>query len=118
MKAATRVEEYARTLDPVTTESVRSASATKVTQRLEALPQVFADPEATRASAALIKGYVLDNLKSLLIQFEANCQRNGITVHWAKDADSANRQILEICNQAGKCTVVKAKSMVSEEIHL
>jgi L-lactate dehydrogenase complex protein LldF len=116
----TRVEEFARTLDPATTESVRSASAAKVGSRLETLPAIFTDREQARADAQAVKDYVLDNLRALLLQLEERCIANGIQVHWAKGAESANRQILEICSRRGKpgATVVKAKSMATEEIHL
>jgi len=117
---SSRVEDYAREIAPGTTESVRSASALKVVQRSQALDQVFSDPDAARRAAAETKAYVLDNLKVLLLELEQNCTKNGIQVHWAKDAESANRQIIEICRLAAPRggTIAKAKSMATEEIHL
>lgn len=117
---ASRVEKFAESLAPSTTKSVRSASAAKVNSRREALPKIFADPESARREAARIKDQVLANLKHLLLELEANCTARGIQVHWATDAESANRQILAICERArpGGGSVVKAKSMATEEIHL
>lgn len=114
-----RVDEYASHLDPETVASVRKASAEKVGARLASLPKTFKDPNEARAVAAGIKNYVLDNLKPLLLQFEKKCLENGVQLHWAKDAESATRQILEICeNAAPGGAVVKGKSMATEEIHL
>lgn len=117
---SSRVDAFAAELAPRTAASVRSASATKVKQRLAALPQTFADPEAARTYAAQTKAAVLDNLKTLLIEFEANLLANGVTVHWARDAEEAREVIVGICRRAQPdgCTVVKGKSMATEEIHL
>lgn len=115
-----RVEKFAVGLSSETTASVRRATSSVVSARLSTLPTVFADPEAARQTAAEVKSYVLSNLRALLLEFEGKCAENGIIVHWAKDADSANRQILDICRRVAPegCTVAKAKSMATEEIHL
>ena len=42
----------------------------------------------------------------------------GGKVIWANDADEANREILNIFKRANVKTVIKSKSMVTEEIHL
>src|SRR5690606_24631144 len=39
-------------------------------------------------------------------------------VHYAEDADAANRIVLEICRKHGATLIAKSKSMVSEEIEL
>jgi L-lactate dehydrogenase complex protein LldF len=114
------VEEFARHIEAETTASVRSASAIKTQGRLVALAQAFDQPEDARSRAAEIKNYVLDNLKPLLLQFEAQCLANGMRVHWAADSAGARQIILEICRMQGgqPGTIVKAKSMATEEIHL
>jgi len=66
----------------------------------------------------VIKWRVMENLDKFLPEFEANFQRRGGKVIWANDADEANREILNIIQKAGAKTVVKSKSMVTEEIHL
>lgn len=117
---STRVDRFARGLPLKVVQSVRTASAGKVTGRLTGLAADFVDPEEARSKAAAIKAHVIANLKDYLLELEGACQQNGIHVHWAKDAASANEQILAICRKAapngGK--VVKAKSMATEEIHL
>ena len=71
-----------------------------------------------REAAKQIKDYALSRLDETLAEFEANLTKKGVTVHWAKDAEEANRIILQIAKDRGVKTVVKAKSMVSEEIAL
>jgi L-lactate dehydrogenase complex protein LldF len=66
----------------------------------------------------VIKWKVMENLDKFLPEFEANFQRRGGRVIWANDAEEANREILNIIQKAKAKTVVKSKSMVTEEIHL
>jgi L-lactate dehydrogenase complex protein LldF len=66
----------------------------------------------------VIKWKVMENLDKILPEFEANFQKRGGKVIWANDAEEANREILNILKKAGAKTVVKSKSMVTEEIHL
>ena len=67
--------------------------------------------EELRALASQIKSHVLSNLDVLLEQFEANAIRNGIHVHWAKDAEEHNKHVLNILNENGAKSLVKSKSM-------
>jgi L-lactate dehydrogenase complex protein LldF len=114
------VEQFAREIKPDTVDSVRAASASKTSARVTTLTDVFVDPEQARSDAAAVKSHVLDHLHGYLLQLEERCFANGIKVHWAKDAASANEIILRICRQAAPKggVVVKAKSMATEEIHL
>jgi len=114
------VEKFARKLSEDTTSSVRSTSVAKVDARVAALNEAFEDVEVARTQAAQVKEYVLDNLSTLLPQLELKCRLNGIDVHWAKDAATANQIILDLCKQSSPDggTIVKAKSMATEEIHL
>lgn len=111
-----RAEMFARELASDTVNSVRSASAIKVTSRTKALAAAFVDPEESRAEAQAVKDFVLDNLKDLLLQFEERATANGIHVHWASDAEAARRLILQIC--PAHAVIAKGKSMATEEIHL
>jgi L-lactate dehydrogenase complex protein LldF len=65
-----------------------------------------------------IKWKVMENLDKFLPEFESNFQKRGGKVIWANDADEANREILNIITKAGAKTVIKSKSMATEEIHL
>jgi len=66
----------------------------------------------------VIKWKVMENLDKFLPEFEANFQKRGGKVIWANDAAEANREILNIFKKANVKTVVKSKSMVTEEIQL
>lgn len=72
--------------------------------------------EAMRQQAAAIKRDALNRLPALLEQAEASMQANGIEVLWAVDAAEANRLVLEIAQKHDVHSVVKSKSMVTEEI--
>lgn len=81
----------------------------------------FADIAAwksLRARGAAAKRRVLARLPELLEQLEANCTANGITVHWAETTHEANSIVLKILQDHDAKTIVKGKSMVSEEMHL
>lgn len=78
----------------------------------------FANLENSKRRAHTIKWRVMENLDKLLPEFETNFQRRGGKVLWANDAKEANEQILNIIKKAGGKTVIKSKSMVTEEIHL
>lgn len=74
--------------------------------------------ETLRELASQIKANVLSELDSYLIQFEENAIKNGVTVHWAKDAQEHNNIILRILNGKNAKKLVKSKSMLTEECHL
>lgn len=74
--------------------------------------------EELREQASQIKQYTLANLADLLEQFEANATRNGIQVHWARDAAEHNEIVLGILQRHHVTKLVKSKSMLTEECHL
>jgi L-lactate dehydrogenase complex protein LldF len=81
----------------------------------------FPDPEAwtsLRARGAAIRRRSLARLPQLLEQLETRCRANGIQVHWAETSAEADRIIEGILTDHGVHTLIKGKSMVSEEIHL
>jgi L-lactate dehydrogenase complex protein LldF len=81
----------------------------------------FPDPrdlQDLRDLSTAIRSRSLLNLPALLEQFEANATRNGIRVHWAETCEQANELILGLLQAKGAKTLVKGKSMVSEEMHL
>ena len=114
------VEAFARQLAETTRDSVRATSVKVIESRKERLVDAFPDLEATRTQASQIKDFVLANISNLLSQLEMKCRLNGVQVHWAKDGESARKIILDICKEAAPDggTIVKAKSMATEEIHL
>jgi L-lactate dehydrogenase complex protein LldF len=76
------------------------------------------DWEDLRTSAQQIKQNVLRNLDSYLEQFEAACMKAGGQVHWARDADEANRIIVGIIQGHNEKEVIKVKTMTSDETRL
>src|SRR6185312_8303987 len=74
--------------------------------------------ENAKKKGHVIKWRVMENLDKFLPEFEANFQKRGGKVIWANDAEEANREILSIIQKAGAKTVVKSKSMATEEIQL
>ena len=78
----------------------------------------FINLENAKRKGHVIKWKVMENLDKFLPEFEANFQKRGGKVIWANDAEEANREILNIINKANAKTVVKSKSMVTEEIKL
>lgn len=76
------------------------------------------DWEQLRNAASQIKDNVLSELDRYLIQFEQNAQQNGIIVHWAADALEHNQIVLSLLKKAEVKSMVKSKSMLTEECHL
>ncbi|BDY06320.1 lactate utilization protein B [Ferrimonas sp. YFM] len=64
------------------------------------------------------KLHTLANLKHYLTEFEANCKKNGIVVHWAKDGKEHNEIVHSILAKHNVKNLVKSKSMLTEECHL
>ena len=71
-----------------------------------------------REAAHRIKTYAIASLDKLLVEFERSITARGAMVLWAKDAAEANRYVLDIAREHNVTRVVKAKSMVSEELDL
>jgi L-lactate dehydrogenase complex protein LldF len=68
--------------------------------------------------ASEIKSNVISNLHDYLLQFEANALKNGVTVHWAADAEEHNSIVYAILKAKEINQLVKSKSMLTEECHL
>jgi len=82
--------------------------------------QMWAMPEweEMRSHASAIKEHTLCHLDTYLEMFEANAKANGVVVHWAKDAAEHNRIVLEVLQRRGARTLIKSKSMLTEECGL
>ena len=97
--------------------AMRKAADTFGTKRTDAFAPV-ADLEALRDKASALRLQVLDRLQEYGEMFASRATKAGATVHRAKDAAAAREIIARILKDRGAKTVVKSKSMVSEEIHL
>jgi L-lactate dehydrogenase complex protein LldF len=78
----------------------------------------FENLENSKKKAHVIKWRVMENLDKFLPEFESNFQHNGGKVIWANDAAEAQKEILKIIKKHGGKSVIKSKSMTTEEIHL
>lgn len=80
--------------------------------------QHFSNLELARNRANHIKWAAVEKLEQYLLQFETNFQSNGGKVIWAQDGDEAIKEILNIFKKVEGRSLVKSKSMVTEEIQL
>ena len=76
------------------------------------------DWEELREAGRAIKEQTLRHLDTYLLQLEESVQRAGGHVHWAQDAEEANRIITEIATKHNAREVIKVKSLTTDEIHL
>lgn len=78
----------------------------------------FSDLDYTRKLAKNIKWAALGSLSERLLEFEEKFSAKGGKVIWAETASEAIDSILKICKEKNCKTLVKSKSMATEEIHL
>ncbi|MFF0623845.1 lactate utilization protein B [Streptomyces sp. NPDC004296] len=71
-----------------------------------------------RAAGAAVKDRTLRHLDHYLEQLEESVVAAGGRVHWAVDADEANRIVTRLVRETGEREVVKVKSMATQEIGL
>ena len=75
----------------------------------------LAESEELRSLASAIKEHTLANLAEYLEEFERNAIQNGAHVHWARDAAEHNQVVLDILSSHGARTLVKSKSILTDE---
>lgn len=105
--------------DDVLSSSVQSATTSAARGRIRMM--YAAGPEhgaAVRRQAAAAKRRALQRLPELLETAEQNLIANGAKVLWAADAAEAIQHVREIVHRHNARSIVKSKSMVSEEIDL
>jgi L-lactate dehydrogenase complex protein LldF len=74
--------------------------------------------EDLRSQARAIKDETLSQLDKYLEEFVRNAESRGAKIHWARDAAEANAIICGLAKERNARTVVKSKSMTTEETHL
>ncbi|RYY91353.1 MAG: [Fe-S]-binding protein, partial [Chitinophagaceae bacterium] len=80
--------------------------------------QQFTNVHLARERAKNAKWRAIGELDKTLETYEAAAIRNGCKVLYAETAQEALDQILEICKAKSCRSIVKSKSMVTEELHL
>ena len=78
----------------------------------------YANYSLARERASFLKWKTTNNLEKYLVEFEANFIRRGGKVIWAQNAAEAVTEIIAVLEKAAVKSVVKSKSMTTEEIHL
>lgn len=79
---------------------------------------IYLDLEAGRERAKNRKWEAIEHLDKYLLEFEKKFSERGGKVIWAENPQQALDAVLQICNHKKAKSVVKSKSMVTEEIHL
>jgi len=99
------------------------AHATNVIRNKRALRvEEMPDWEQLRQAGSDIKQHTLAHLDHYLLEFERNCELAGGKVHWARDADEANKIAIELIQHysgdAIDVEVIKVKTMTSDEVQM
>ncbi len=76
------------------------------------------DWEDLRTAAEAIKAATMARLDEHLVRLEREVIARGGVVHWARDADEANRIVVDLVHTTGATEAVKVKSMATQEIGL
>jgi L-lactate dehydrogenase complex protein LldF len=93
--------------------------ATQTIRRKRAVAvEEMPDWEPLREAGRALKERTLRHLDEYLLQLEGSVTRAGGVVHWARDADEANRIVAGIAKDNGAEEVVKVKSIATDETKL
>ena len=98
-------------------ENLARATATIRDKRRAAVGELD-DWEDLRAAGAAIKDDALRHLDDYLLLLESQVRAHGGVVHWARDAAEANRIVVELVRATRAESVIKVKSMATQEIGL
>ena len=74
--------------------------------------------QALRDAGRTVRSEVVSRLPDVLERLAASAEAAGTRVFFAADAAEANRYVIDVARRHGARRIVKAKSMVTEEIHL
>lgn len=97
--------------------NLRGATRTIRGKRASAVAEL-PDWAELRTAGRQIKDHTLRNLDRYLLQLEEAVTGAGGHVHWAADAQEANRIVAGLVKATGETSVVKVKSMATQEIGL
>ncbi len=103
--------------NPALQKNFRGAMDFLQNKRLAQFPD-DAELQRLRDLGEAIRQYSLSRLPELLEKLEARLTSNGIKVHWAENPEEANRIFIGIAKATNVRSVIKGKSMVSEEVEL
>jgi L-lactate dehydrogenase complex protein LldF len=113
---------HKRVEEALKNETLQIALDNNASRRRQARTTSFAsladDLENYRDRAQKIREEVIDNLDAYLDSFVKRATQNGMIIHSAKTSEEATQIVIKIAQKNHAELIVKAKSMVSEEIHL
>jgi len=78
----------------------------------------YSDLDLAKTRASFVKAQAINHLYDHLLEFEKKISANGASVVWAENTDEAIEAIKKILIENHSKTVVKSKSMTTEEIDL
>jgi L-lactate dehydrogenase complex protein LldF len=110
-------EEYSEHIPASIPSAVQQATNRFVggrAARVAELPQW----EQLRQIGSDIRLHTIENMDVYLMRLEEKVKSSGGHVHWAETAEDANQIVLQIAKEYNVKTVVKSKSMATEEIGL
>ena len=102
---------------PTQRANLRFATTT-IRKKRQARVDERPDWQDMRKAGGQVKDRMLRHMDYYLEMLEENLTKNGTKVHWAKDAEEANRIIVDIVKSKGVDEVVKIKSMATQETDL
>ena len=76
------------------------------------------DFESTRDSIKEVKSYAAEHVDEMIEEFTKNCTARGGNVFHAHSTEEAMEYIRNLVKEKGVKTIVKSKSMASEELHM
>ena len=89
-----------------------------IESRRRSVSSIEADWERLREHARAVKEHTIAHLDYYLAQFATQVEQRGGRVFWAHDAAAASDYVTRLCLDRGIRSVVKGKSMLTEEIGL
>ena len=98
-------------------EAYRSSTLRLLNHRELAIAEVPGF-ERLRDRAREVKRQTIEHLDYYLAQFADRVEQNGGRMHWASTAQEVCRIVVDIARASGAQEVVKAKSMIAEEVEL
>ncbi len=117
MTPATFRERSVRELGTIKAANVGAATR-RFNQLRNAATEAYPHMDEMRDRARAIRLHTLARLAEYLDEFATAAEAAGAVVFFAGDADEANDYVAAVASSNGVRTVVKSKSMVTEEIHL
>ncbi len=111
----------ARSRDALSDEFLQAAvrfTADRLRGKKKVSTEALGRWEEWRDRGQAIRAHTVSHLDFYLKQFADNARQAGANVHFAATGDEAISAVMHIAQEKQAKSVVKAKSMVSEEIHL